>query len=211
MALHWCGSSCEANHRHGAPRRSVLAGATLTKSEGLWLVVPAILLAALRLHRRAAARTVGLRVVAIALPALSAVALLAHWRAGNPNRLDVDYFGGLHLPDVARQAIARFPVIVREVFHSTFNARDWVGFWIVAILLALAGSHALARVRIRLVILAALVPCAIGWAAYVVTPGFDELVGQTWDRFLVQGMVGLAIAVAAALRAAWPRPASTSP
>jgi hypothetical protein len=130
---------------------------------------------------------------------LAAVALLASWRAAIPNRDDEDYFAVLRLADLIRGAFARLPVIVPLVLRWTFRWSDWLGFWLVVLVVLLAGHRALRRPVARRMLAAGLVPAAIGWAAYAVSTRLTDIVGETWERFLLQGLVPLAIAFACAL------------
>ena len=181
----------------------LLAGAVLAKNEGAPLAVAALLLAAVRLLRRRgrpAAGSPGLAWFgAAAAPVLVAVALLASWRAAIPNRADEDYLGTLHLSDLLRGAVSRLPVIVPEALRWTFRGSDWLGFWILFLAVLLAGWPALRRPAVRRLLLAGLVPAVIGWAAYAVSTRVTDLIGETWERFLLQGLVPLTVLFAAAL------------
>ncbi|HEX5717060.1 MAG TPA: glycosyltransferase family 39 protein, partial [Thermoanaerobaculia bacterium] len=175
----------------------LLAGAILTKNEGALLAMAALLLSSLRLLRRPAPY----RWFACAAgPALAAFALLTSWRAAIPNRDDEDYFAVLHLSDLLHGAVARLPVIVPEILRWTFRWSSWLGFWLLFLVILIAGYRALRRPDARLLLLAGLVPAAVGWAAYAVSTRLEGLLGETWDRFLLQGMVPLAITFAIALK-----------
>jgi len=173
-----------------------LAGAILTKNEGALLAVAALLLALLRLLRRP--RPFGWFACA-AGPALAAFALLTSWRAAIPNRDDEDYFAVLRLSDLLHGAVARLPVIVPEILRWTFRWSSWLGFWLLFLVVLTAGWRALRRPDARLLLLAGLIPAAIGWAAYAVSTRVEGLLGETWDRFLLQGLVPLAIVFACTL------------
>lgn len=181
----------------------LLAGAVLTKNEGAPLAVAALLLAAVRLLRRRGRPAAGAPGVAwfgaAAAPVLIAIALLASWRAAIPNRADEDYLGTLHLADLLRGAVSRLPVIVPEALRWTFRGSDWLGFWILFLAVLLAGWPALRRPAVRRLLLAGLVPAAIGWAAYAVSTRVTDLIGETWERFLLQGLAPLTVVFAAAL------------
>ncbi len=140
---------------------------------------------------------------AAALPVLAAAALLASWRAAIPNRFDEDYFAVLRLPALLHNAVALLPAIGREIARLSFRGADWQGFWIAFLVVLLAGLPALRRPGARMMLLAGLVPAAVAWAAYCETTPLDNLapfISETWPRFLVQGLVPLAIAFACALR-----------
>lgn len=181
----------------------LLAGVVLTKNEGSLLAMAALLLAAERLLRRrrdpkAAPRALAW-FAAAAAPVLAAVALLASWRSAIPNRDDEDYFAVLRLPDLVKGAFTRLPVIVPGVLRWTFRGADWLGFWWLYLAVLLIGIAALRRPRVRRLLLAGLTPAAIAWGAYAVSTRLPDLIGETWDRFLVQGLVPLAFVFACAL------------
>lgn len=188
----------------GAAAGCLLAGLVLTKNEGALLAVAALLLASVRLLRRPAQGRRGRRpfgwLAAAAGPALAAFALLASWRAAIPNRDDESYFATLSLPDLLHGAVARLPVILPEILRWTFRWPDWLGFWLLFLAVLAAGRRALRRPDARLLLLAGLVPAAVAWAAYAVSTRLDHLLGETWNRFLVQGLVPLALVFACALR-----------
>jgi hypothetical protein len=180
----------------------LLAGAVLTKNEGELLAIAALLLASWRLlrHRRHPAALIRLKwFLAAGLPVIAVALLLASWRAGIPNRQDEDYFRYFSLPALVRGAFARLPQIASELAHLTFLWFTWHGFWVV-FLVVLAGGHLALRRRIpRLMLVAGVVPLAIGLAAYAVNEHFFRLMYETWDRFLLQGLAPLMILFAGAL------------
>lgn len=181
----------------------LLAGAVLTKNEGSLLAMAALLLAAERLLRRrrdpVAAPWALAWFAAAAAPVLAAVALLASWRSAIPNRDDEDYFAVLRLSALVKGAFTRLPVIVPGVLRWTFRGADWLGFWWLYLAVLLIGIAALRRPRVRRLLLAGLTPAAIAWGAYAVSTRLPDLIGETWDRFLVQGLVPLAFVFACAL------------
>jgi len=184
----------------------LLAGAVLTKNEGTPLAVVALLLAAARLLRRLRRRDAGARaatplgwLAAAAGPVLAAAALLASWRTAIPNRDDEDYFAGLHLGDLLRGAFTRLPVIVPEILRWTFRWSHWLGFWVIVFAVLIVGRRALRRPFVRRLLLAALAPAAIGWAAYAVSANLGDIVRETWPRFLLQGLAPSSIVFACAL------------
>jgi hypothetical protein len=163
----------------------------------------ALLLAAERLLRRRRDPKAAPKALAwfgaAALPVLAAVALLASWRAAIPNRDDEDYFAVLRLSDLVKGAFTRLPVIVPGALRWTFRGADWLGFWWLYLTVLLIGIYALRRPRVRRLLLAGLTPAAIAWGAYAVSARLPDLIGETWDRFLVQGLVPLAFVFACAL------------
>ena len=185
----------------GGAAGGLLAGLVLTKNEGVLLAVAALLLASVRLLRRPVSgqRPLGW-IAAAAGPALAAFALLTSWRAAIPNRDDEDYFASLRLSDLLQGAVSRLPAIFPEVLRWTFRWSDWLGFWLLFLLVLIASRRALRRPDARLLLLAGLTPAAIAWAAYAVSTRLDHLLGETWNRFLLQGLVPLAVVFACALR-----------
>jgi hypothetical protein len=180
----------------------LLAGAMLTKNEGEFLAIAALLLASWRLlrHRRRPAALARLRwFLAAGLPVAASALLLASWRAGIPNREDEDYFGMLSLSALVRGAVARWPQISHEAARLTFIWFTWHGFWIVFLVVLAAGYPALRRRTPALMLAAGLVPLAIGYSAYAVSDRYFRLVYETWDRLLIQALIPLAIAFACAL------------
>lgn len=181
----------------------LLAGAVLTKNEGSLLAMAALLLAAERLLRRRRDPVAAPKALAwfgaAAAPVLASVALLASWRSVIPNRDDEDYFAVLRLSDLVKGAFTRLPVIVPGVLRWTFRGADWLGFWWLYLAVLLAGRYALRRPRVRRLLLAGIIPAAIAWGAYAVSTRLPDLIGETWDRFLVQGLVPLAFVFACAL------------
>jgi hypothetical protein len=180
----------------------LLAGAMLTKNEGEFLAIAALLLASWRLlrHRRRPAALARLRwFLAAGLPVAASALLLASWRAGIPNREDEDYFGMLSLAALVRGAVSRLPQISHEAARLTFIWFTWHGFWIVFLVVLAAGYPALRRRTPALMLAAGLVPLAIGYSAYAVSDRYFRLVYETWDRLLIQALIPLAIAFACAL------------
>lgn len=187
----------------------LLAGAVLCKNEGLPLALVALALGASRL-RRAGSRRPGWRsskprlrwLAAALLPAALAVALLAGWRAGIPNRDTDDYlvylgaagFGGL-LHGVA----ARLPVIAREVWRWSANWQNWHGFWALAAVVLAAGWRGLRRRHGGLMAVAAATPPALALVSYTIGARFPGLIFETWNRFLEQAMVPVVVVFAFAL------------
>ncbi|HEX4962160.1 MAG TPA: hypothetical protein VF173_15095 [Thermoanaerobaculia bacterium] len=176
----------------------LLAGAVLTKNEGALLAVAVLLLAAFRLLWSRSPRPTGW-FAAAASPVLLALGLLASWRSAIPNRADEDYWGALHLTELLRGAVSRLPLIVPEILRWTFRWSDWLGFWILFLAVVILGWRALRRPLARRMLLAGLVPPAVAYAAYAVSSRAADLIGETWERFLLQGLVPLTVLFAAAL------------
>jgi len=183
----------------------LLAGAVMTKNEGELLAAVALLMAASRLLRRRPRLSIAVHrlgwFVAAALPALAATVLLASWRAGIPNRDDEGYFASLRLGELLHGAWTRLLPIVRGAGRLSLEWSEWQGLWLVFVVVLLAGYRALKRRLARLMLLAGAAPLAIGFAAYAVTSRFPILMDETWDRFLLQASVPLAIVFACAIEA----------
>jgi hypothetical protein len=139
------------------------------------------------------------RFAAAALPALLALALLASWRHGIPNREDEDYpllIQAGHLwPGVLTRVKVFAPIMLRQMFRF----HHWAGFWWMAPVVLLAGRRALRHPLNRRRLLAAAGPLAIGWAACSIYPNPYFLASVTWERMLLQGAVPMLIVLAAAL------------
>jgi hypothetical protein len=194
----------------------LLAAGVLTKNEGELLAAAALVLAASRLGWRGSRGSHGSHgshgsrrsvaagrhlawLGAAALPVLAAAALLASWRAAIPNREDEDYFAGLRLGDLVHGAASRLSSLAGTALRLTFMDWTWLGFWVVFVVVVLAGRRALARPLAWRLAVAGLVPVAIGCAAYAVSTRPGPLIDETWQRFLLQGWVPFAAVFACAL------------
>ncbi|HVT18620.1 MAG TPA: hypothetical protein VHQ90_20875 [Thermoanaerobaculia bacterium] len=184
----------------------LLAGAVLSKNEGLPLALLALLLGALRLRaggrrRRRDRSSPRLRWLGAALlPAVLALALLASWSAGIPNREDEGYLSSLHAGALLSGAVSRLPVIAEGIWRSTFRWDYWHGFWAVAVIVLLVGWRGLRGALSRRMMIAAAGPPAIAWAAYAVTTHqLSGLVLETWSRFLEHATLPLLVLFAQAL------------
>ena len=185
----------------------LLGAAVLTKNEGTPLACLALALGwrAARPARaadaadRPSARAGAWRFAAAAAPAVLALALLASWRAGIPNREDESYPDLLHAaslwPGIVTNAAAFVPVMVDKMNRF----RHWAGLWWLAPAALLAGRRALRHPRLRRYLAAAAGPPAIAWAAYSIHPHPAFLAAVTWERFLLQAAVPLIIVLTCAL------------
>jgi hypothetical protein len=194
----------------------LLAGAALAKNEGALLAVGALGLGGLaaflwRRHGRRPGRASLASLAAAMLPVALALALLASWRAGIPNRYDERYgeiaSAAALLSGLVRSAPAVLPVVVRTMLSGP----HWTLLWWVAPAIFWAGRRGLRR-RVALPLaLAALAPPAIAWGAYAVFPNPAFLAAVTWNRFLVQASIPGLVLLALALREllAGPLPAWT--
>jgi hypothetical protein len=181
----------------------LLAGAVLTKNEGSILAVVSLLLASVRLIKSKPSRADApqcLRwLAAAALPVVAGSLLLASWRAGIPNRQDEAYFATFDLAAMVRSAVSHWLVILREMAIVTLHWSDWHGFWLVYVIVVVAGWRALRRSIVPPMILAGLAPPSIGLAAYLATTRLPILIDETWSRFLIQALVPLSVVLAAAI------------
>jgi Dolichyl-phosphate-mannose-protein mannosyltransferase len=171
----------------------LLAGGILSKNEGLPLALAALALGVFapglggwkqRLRRRSP------RLLLAALPALLALLLLLSWQAGIANRQDEDYLGLLSQLDW-NQVLHQQALFVPVLGEHMVDRERWHGFWFALPLLLLLGVRALLRPLGRRLLLAALVPPAIAWAAYSVHWGPRHLAHATWDRCLLESFVPL--------------------
>ena len=173
----------------------LLAAAVLTKNEGSILAVLALALG--WRGGRAGVR----RFAAAAVPVVLALALLASWRAGIPNRQDESYADLVrtgHLwPGILTNAAAFAPVIADKMNRLL----HWAGFWWMAPVVLIAGRRALRHPRCRRLLAGAAGPPAIAWIAYSIHPRPVSLAAVTWERFLMQGAAPLLVALALALAA----------
>jgi hypothetical protein len=221
-ALLLCLSACRACG--GAALGLLLAGAALTKNEGLPLALGLssvgllLALAGARGAGSRARRARARRVARVAAPAaallLAAVVLLQHWRSGIPNRYDEAYgevLAGLRLES---GAVARELAVVAPRLGSEFVTRSrWGRLWSALAVLVLLGARRLGRRAALAPAALVLGPMAIGVAAYVIGTDPVGLANGTWPRFLVQGSFGTFLLVgllAARAGASTPGPASGS-
>jgi hypothetical protein len=185
----------------------LLGAAVLTKNEGTPLACLALALG-WRAGRSAAAaggldrrswRAGAWRFAVAAAPVVLALALLASWRAGIPNREDESYpelvRSASLWPGIVTNAAAFVPVMIDKMNRF----RHWAGLWWLAPAALLAGRHALRHPRLRRYLVAAAGPPAIAWAAYSIHPLPAFLAAVTWERFLLQSAVPLTIVLACAL------------
>lgn len=179
----------------------LLAGAALTKNEGLplaagvALAAAALALAGLRRDPAAARARRLAALVARALPAavvlFGAVALLHAWRAEIPNRYDEAYGEALRTLRIDAALFGRRVVSVApQLAAELVSPGSWGAAWPLLALLVLL-SPGVFRRRVTLAAAAlALGPVAIGLAAYAIAADPAVLATATWRRFLVQGSFG---------------------
>ncbi|HET9211258.1 MAG TPA: glycosyltransferase family 39 protein [Thermoanaerobaculia bacterium] len=192
----------------------LLAGAVLTKNEGMLLAVLALGAAALPIllrhlrHLRPLRRWRPLsrqlpRLAAAAVPVALALVLLRSWRAAIPNRQDEMYEHLVRTQEIWPDAFVRIPDLLLLILEQTYNFERWTLFWIVVPVVFLAGWRGWAGRRrgLSLALAAgALAPLAVAWGAYLFHPAPESLIEVTWTRFLVQGSLPLFLLLALALR-----------
>lgn len=190
------------------PRRSgtrllsglLLAGAALTKVEGLPLATAALLAIGLAdlgwLRNRGSLRSTAIAIIPVlALIGVSAL-LLNSWRQP---LVENTYGRFLHSfePSLAAN---RLREAIPVVFRETVRPDRWGLLWpvsIVAIGVGWRGMRSLRSAGLALVLLSLVLGAAI---AYVGDPKPAGLARVTWGRFLVQGHVPLMLLLGAGLR-----------
>jgi len=181
----------------------LLAGAALAKNEGALLALFAPLIALPFLLHRGDWRRQAARLLISLLPVLLALAFLASWRAGIPNRYDEGYAGfvkpGAFWPGV----VTRIPRLAPLAVGRMLAWDPWAAFWWIVPPVLLAGWHGFRGRRRRLswtLALAAAAPLLVGWGAYSVHWDPAPLLAVTWTRFLLQGGPAWLLLLALALR-----------
>lgn len=185
----------------------LLAGAALSKNEGMVLAFFALGAASLLLlfrHGRPGQKLRHIvRIAAAAVLIVLALALLTSWRADIPNRQDERYEVLLQEREIWPAVVTRIPLIATGAAAQMFRFDHWTLFWIVVPVVLWTGRRGW-RGRRRGLALAlavgAVAPLAIAWGAYSIHPGPESLIPVTWSRFLVQGSVPLFLLLALALR-----------
>ena len=130
-----------------------------------------------------------------------AIALVVAWRAQIPNRNDEAYFEELSLHALVTGFAERIGAISESIVSMSLDPARWgYLFWILP-LLVVGGWRGL---RVRAARVAAIclgAELVLACAGYSVVPDI-AIVAVTWNRFLVQALVPLALLVAASARAA---------
>jgi hypothetical protein len=184
----------------------LLASAVLTKNEGALLALFVPLAAAVALLRRNGRRSRGRQVARLLLaaaPALLALAFLASWRAGIPNRYDEGYAGFVRPGAFWPAVVTRIPDLAPLAAAQMLAWDPWAAFWWIILPVLVAGRRALRGRRRPLamtLILMICAPLAIGWGAYSVHWDPAPLLRVTWTRFLLQGALPLLVLSAFAAR-----------
>jgi hypothetical protein len=185
----------------------LLAGAVLTKNEGalLALFVPlaaAVVLLGRLCGNRSRGRQIA-RLLLAAAPALLALAFLASWRAGIPNRYDEGYAGFVRPGAFWPAVVTRIPDLAPLAAAQMLAWDPWAAFWWIIPPALVTGRRAFNGRRRHLaatLILTICAPLAIGWGAYSVHWDPAPLLRVTWTRFLVQGALPLLVLSSLAAR-----------
>ncbi|HKH48918.1 MAG TPA: hypothetical protein VKM72_29995 [Thermoanaerobaculia bacterium] len=186
----------------------LLAGAALTKNEGALLAFFALGIAAwFFLRKKFPPRRPKLHqlvhLAAATVPVLLALALLASWRAGIPNRQDERYDVLIGTEDFWPGVVTRMPGLAALALRQMLRFDHWTVFWIVIPVVFWVGRRGWSgrRKALALALAAgALAPLMIAWGAYSIHPHPDTLIPVTWTRFLVQGSLALFLLLALGLR-----------
>jgi len=181
-----------------------LAGAVLSKNEGTLLAFFIPLAAVPLLLRRRDRGRQAARLLAAVIPPLLALAFLASWRAGIPNRYDEGYPGFVTLGTFWPGAVTRIPFLAGLALRQMLSWDPWAAFWWIAPPALAVGWRGLLRGRrcplAMTLALAAAAPLAIAWGAYSVHWNPAVLLRVTWTRFLLQGSLPFLLLLALALR-----------
>lgn len=186
----------------------LLAGGVLTKREGLPIALATLVIVAVSgLSRGRGGRQLLRERASLLLPALIVVAaaavFFAHWAAGIVgDKWDEGYYRTLRDLDTWRAFVPRLASSLPRVVHESFDAEQWGFFWAVLPVAAALGVRAFRRPRVRALAALALVPPALGLAAYGVHWDPPVLASVTWGRFLGQASVPAFLVFAACLGAA---------
>jgi hypothetical protein len=180
-----------------------LAGAALTKNEGALLSLFAPLAALPVLLRRPDRGRQAARLLIAVLPVLLALAFLASWRGGIPNRYDEGYANFVRLRAFWPGVVTHIPQLVPLALRKMLSWDPWAAFWWIVPPALLAGWRGCRGRRCPLawtLTLASLAPLAIAWGAYSVHWDVASLLPVTWTRFLLQGILPLLVLLSLALR-----------
>ena len=187
----------------------LLAGAALTKREGLPAAVACLAVVGLRelLARRreghGTLRTVAIHVLPAFVLVAGAGAFFAHWASDIVrDGWDDGYMQSLRNLDTWRAFGPRLSRAVPRVLRESFDPAQWGILWVVLPATLLFGARAFRRPRVRALAILALVSPAIGLAAYGVHWDPPALAAVTWGRFLIQASLPTFLVFAAGLGAA---------
>lgn len=197
LAVLVCG---RAGLRTGAVAGLLLAGAVLTKNEGLPLVAALLLVtlvvALFDLRRRAGTRRPRIRrLLRSAVPLIGFVAcaalLLGAYRSVIPNRYDEDYASIVRHGDFTPSALAgKAATVLPHLAAKLGTIRTWGLLFPLLGLLALVRPRVLRSPASFAAIGFLLAPIGLGFVAYLVHWDPVYLADTTFDRFLVQGSFG---------------------
>jgi hypothetical protein len=188
----------------------LLAAAALTKNEGLPLCLAALGLGAwgawsplLRSRHGPWARAVA-PVAAAALLTIAAIGLLHSWRSHIPNRQDEMYLTRFGLRQLAADFLPHARIAAPLATGRMLSREQWGLFWPLALTLAVVGSRGLRRAPGLRLALATAAPLAVGLLAYTFHPDPAYMVGVTWNRMLLHGVLPLFLLLGACLRSSLP-------
>lgn len=173
----------------GVVAGALLAGAVLTKNEGMPLAALALIagcLGASRLRREPRRFLATPSLVAAAVVA-AAFAFLGHWQHGIPNRLDEDYGHALSVSALIQGTRSRIPRVFAAMFHEMARGEAWGHVWILFAVILLAGAPFLRSKRTTALVVFAAGSVGVYFAAYAVG-GWEivNLVQTTWNRLMIQ-------------------------
>ncbi|MFI5182259.1 MAG: hypothetical protein ACHQPI_12805 [Thermoanaerobaculia bacterium] len=190
----------------------LLAGAVLTKTEGLHLALIGLVVAlVVRLPHLLALRREG-RLHAASLvsliPPAAGIAiggtLLAWWRASIADRMGTNYAGLFSIQALVQGLGQRSWGIFRAITESSVNKWEWGWFWPAAAIAVAAGAAVVRRRLLRPVLLFLPLTLLVPLGGYLVTNWIPEnLVAGTWSRFLIQTSAFWLVLLAACVRQAW--------
>ncbi len=182
----------------------LLAAALGSKNEGLLLAPAAVAIATWLAPRRAVAprtRRAAAAALAMALVVAAAATLFA-WRAEIPNRNDEGYFERLSLPTLVTGFATRLPTVFGTIARHTVAWNEWGAlFWILPLVLVVGRRGLRGRAASAAGWLIA-VESVLVLAAYSMAPNL-AVVDVTWNRFLIQMLVPLALLLAGGIRSSW--------
>ncbi len=197
----------------------LLGAAVLSKNEGTPLAIVALTVAALApvaggglaaLRRQPQRRrALALAALVVAVAAVGLTAWRAHLASSTSWVRDyVEAVGGKAGPGEGSPwvaAVTRLPRLFADVGREMASTDDWGLFWPAALLVLLAARRGLLRATALPLALLAAAPVPIAWVAYAISHRPDDLVHQTWNRFLLQVSIPLLALLAMALAQLLPR------
>ncbi len=189
----------------------LLAACVVTKREGLVLALAVVVAgSALVLSRWTCrvrpgrARYVLTWMSLLFVPVVAALALRLSWSAKIPSTT-VDYVTPLMRVSTYGDWFPRLLSVTPDLFHETFNRQKWSIFWAVVVVALIAGKRAFRHRFCRLLLVAAVIPLAVGCLAYGVHPDPHWLARRSWNRLLAQSSLLMLVVAALFMRQAFRR------